>query len=255
MGQEPSNVSYNSNDNNDNDISLNITDIITINICGATCSGKSTLAKYLCKYLNSPIIPINQDQFFNISKLPIYISENLKCRNWETVEGMNFLEFKNFIIEMKNFNLEEFKNKKVYIIVEGFLSSYDFEIVNNLFDINIFLNATKEVCMNRRCQRDYHGNVNNCKNKEFKTWFEEIVWPYYECYRRKQLQNIIDSKKPFYFCKDCLDEKKEEEIVNFIVNVNTCNNDLPDWYLNNDENTLLREEQQLTQLNAKNNFQ
>ncbi|KAL9646493.1 hypothetical protein ABK040_006487 [Willaertia magna] len=224
MGQEQSNVSYNSNDNNDNDISLNITDIITINICGATCSGKSTLAKYLWGILKSIK---TKSEFYG--KLKQYIS--------------------------KDFNLEEFKNKKVYIIVEGFLSSYDFEIVNNLFDINIFLNATKEVCMNRRCQRDYHGNVNNCKNKEFKTWFEEIVWPYYECYRRKQLQNIIDSKKPFYFCKDCLDEKKEEEIVNFIVNVNTCNNDLPDWYLNNDENTLLREEQQLTQLNAKNNFQ
>lgn len=99
-------------------------------------------------------------------------------------------------------------NVKVYVIfVEGFLSCCDFNLICNLFDINIYLNATKDLCLKRRSQRDAKRDVSNV-SKEFILWFNELVWPFHELYRTRQLSNIIKSGKPF-LCVNSNDDIEE----------------------------------------------
>ncbi|KAG2378035.1 hypothetical protein C9374_008657 [Naegleria lovaniensis] len=267
-------------------------EVCIVNINGATCSGKSTLAEYLCQRFNSPIGPIGQDHFIT-NNIPIFKKHILhddqnvqlsdtksmfrEWPNYECEQSINFVRFEQVIktareiILSQHHDLEQMKrqfmelgytfwnenfdpsqtlmisNKKVYlIVVEGFLSCCSFNLMCNLFDINIYLNASKDLCLKRRSWRDQNKELSQV-SKEFISWFNELVWPFHQLYRTRQLSNIIKSGRPFLCLnsKDDIEELQgtnEEKLIDKVSSfindllmnrgesLSLMHHELPDWF-------------------------
>jgi len=252
-------------------------EIVIVNICGATSSGKSTLADRLAQEMNSPILPISQDHFFR-EDLPLFLWKNYKWRNYECRQSVDFDKFRNLIEETITL-LKGLRNRKMvsslqdlgyidwnpsfdvnktrivdvdgqsvpllFIFIEGFLSCSEQSILNDLVDVNIFLNAPKQACMERRCKRDQQVDFSEAP-PSFIDWFSELVWPFYLCYRTMQVRNVISCNKPFLVL-DVLDGQEQprsdlcENVQKFIGNLDykclktKCDTQqfvtqLPEWY-------------------------
>jgi len=183
-----------------------------VGFSGASGSGKTTVAQFLCKELNSPFILIEGDFYYkkiipkhqkyqenwelpecfdfecliqNISKLKLY------CQRFNSIK-----DFENFPTKIYNPRDQEFEvnskffakqkktynndaNETIYIIVDSFLLYFEPRLCN-LIDFSFFIDCTYETSLRRRCQRD-----SEC-TKEF---FDEMVWHHYLIYKNIQLKN------------------------------------------------------------------
>lgn len=137
----------------------NTSKINYIGICGATRSGKSTLAKNIIQKLNSEEKKIiHLDDFFSLER--IYANKN----NWEIPESLDFGEFIKDLDNQKY--IIQYKDKN-YIIAEGFLLFK--QPLCHKFDKSIFINVSKNECKERRM-----------KTTRVPEWyFEKLIWPNY----------------------------------------------------------------------------
>ena len=130
-----------------------------IGLCGATRSGKTTLAKNIIKYLQSDEKHIiHLDEYFSLEKL----CENKN--NWEIPE---VIEWPSLIEDLEN---EKYKIKyknKIYYLVEGFLLFK--QPLCYKFNKSIFIYVTKEVAKKRRMET----------KPVPEDYYETLVWPNY----------------------------------------------------------------------------
>ena len=130
-----------------------------IGICGATRSGKTTLAKSIIQYLKSDEKHlIHLDDFFSLELL--YKHKN----NWEIPE---VIEWRYLIEDMENEKYTiKYLNKK-YIVTEGFLLFK--KPLFYKFHKSIFIWVSKEESKKRRMET----------KPVTEEYFENLVWPNY----------------------------------------------------------------------------
>ncbi|KIK27846.1 hypothetical protein PISMIDRAFT_674139 [Pisolithus microcarpus 441] len=168
------------------------TKVILIGVGGATCSGKTTLAKHLCKILPNSVI-VHQDDFAPPQELiPIHPVYNVQ--DWDSPENaIDWRRFRQFLEnvkrdgripsghvshdplnEQKEFPIdaecfakwrshfeeverrarEDHGTEISWALVDGFLLYWDQESMDQL-DIRIFLRVQHDTLSERRRERDY----------------------------------------------------------------------------------------------------
>ncbi|CAG8524715.1 25097_t:CDS:2 [Cetraspora pellucida] len=191
--------------------------IVTIGIGGASCSGKTTLAKWLLKILPNCTL-FYQDDFFKLEKdLPI--DPTTKYINWDCPEAINFPlflstleklhqtgslpatfvsnEVKNVHKDIKGSGLDELvkqlslrvnealnasagddkNNGWHFVLVDGFLLYYDPEVIKEL-DVRLFVKADRDTLKKRREERAGYITVEGYAIDP-PDYFDKIVWPNY----------------------------------------------------------------------------
>ncbi|KAJ7511418.1 P-loop containing nucleoside triphosphate hydrolase protein [Mycena galericulata] len=191
------------------------TKVITIGIGGATSSGKTTLAKHVRNCLHNSFV-IHQDDFVPpAEKLPK--DPEFGFENWDDAPGaIDWDRMASFLCDLKktgslpsghqsydSFNentavpvddhmisewkkrseqfvaqhLENFGEKLVFAIVDGFLLYWDKRIASNL-DIRVFLRVPEGVAKARREARFYYTPEGEIWRDPPQYW-EKVVWPAY----------------------------------------------------------------------------
>ena len=144
------------------------------------------------------------------------------------MECMESIDFNKFELAIQ----KELAGTPRYLIVEGYLSCCDFQIVSKYFDWIIFLDTTdNEVAKQRRWNRSKKKN----DFEQFSQHFDSHIWKYYLKYRTLQLENIIKSGKPFACIN--VDEKTALEVQNLVdqfLLMDTLPNQPPEWYQQNE---------------------
>ena len=193
-----------------------------IGICGATRSGKTTLAKNIIQYLKSDEKHlIHLDDFFSLELL--YEHKN----NWEIPE---VIEWRYLIEDMENEKYTINYLKKKYVVTEGFLLFK--KPLFYKFNKSIFIWVSKEESKKRRMET----------KPVTEEYSENLVWPNYlrnnyhlaEMKRNKEKNLggdilVLDSTKEtaeemsdkaikFIFNKKEIkrDLKKEQELLDYI---------------------------------------
>ncbi|XP_012274314.1 nicotinamide riboside kinase 1 [Orussus abietinus] len=157
---------------------------LVIGISGATCSGKTSLAKELAsKFKNS--LCIHQDDYFLAQDDPRHIEvPELKHYNWEIVTSLDMEKMHSDILKItKSSSLEDTEQtpKIRILIIDGFII-FNYKPICDLCDLRYFLTLTKDQCWGRRKHRKYDP-------PDVPDYFERVVWPEYIKHKAEILGN------------------------------------------------------------------
>lgn len=164
-----------------------------IGICGASCSGKTTLCHLIEKILMShpnikldDILILSQDRYYkggdsrtnydipDSLEFTLLISDLKKLINGEIVNLPNY----DFKTHSRCKETTQVKPPKI-IIVEGILI-YTQNEVRDLCDLKLFVSAYPELCYNRRLERDIKERDRN-ENDIKEQYFRDVL-PSTNCY-------------------------------------------------------------------------
>ncbi|XP_011311360.1 nicotinamide riboside kinase 1 [Fopius arisanus] len=151
---------------------------IVIGIAGATCSGKTTLAKKLHEKFKNSVL-ISQDSYFLAKDDPrhVHIPE-LNHHNWDILESLDMEKMHSDILEiMSSGGAGRKENDVQFLIVDGFLL-FNYKPIFDLCDIRYFLELSREECERRRSRRVYDP-------PDVPRYFEVVVWPQYARYKKE----------------------------------------------------------------------
>ena len=173
--------------------------MLIIGICGASGSGKSTMAKALCAKLNRPCIYIKQDSYYR----------DHPDMSFEERERLNYDEpgiFEHDLLREDLLRLREGKpiTTKEYdyanhrrcdpgitieptdvVLIEGIHVFYDPE-VRDLMDFKIYIQVDPDVCLLRRVKRDIRDRGRTIESVYRQ--YLETVKPMYE----KHIRNYVE---------------------------------------------------------------
>ncbi|KAL4074345.1 P-loop containing nucleoside triphosphate hydrolase protein [Scleroderma citrinum] len=213
-------------------VSIN-TRVVLIGVGGATCSGKTTLAKHLCKILPNSVI-VHQDDFAPPQEL-IPIHPILNVQDWDSPEGaIDWPRFRQVLTNVKQdgqippghishdplneqrefpidaecfakwrAQFEEVERQArenhgleiIWVLVDGFLLYWDHESMDEL-DVRIFLRVCHDTLMERRRERDYYI-ADGCVWRDPPHYWEQIVWPGYISAHKDMFEGgDVESGKP-----------------------------------------------------------
>ena len=168
-----------------------------IGICGGTCSGKTTLANELLKWLGEDkAVIIDQDSYYKDRSTlttteraeinydhPDSIEFDLLIKHLEQLknnQSINKPKY-NFKTHTRLHETEEIKSKKI-IIVEGILI-FSNKVLKSLIDIKIALDIDAELRLARRIKRDISERGRTMEDileqymNTVKPMFDEYVYP------------------------------------------------------------------------------
>lgn len=140
----------------------NVWPLFVIGLSGATASGKTTLAAKLQHAMHiQTIVPL--DLYF-------YSKEEMKQLNISNKETPQALRFARFLHDLTHVQVQQ-----PLLLVEGFLLYHHPSLIT-LYDVPLFVHASKQVCAQRRQHRS--------QIELHRTWnaqnFEQMIWPSYE---------------------------------------------------------------------------
>ncbi|CDW57344.1 molybdopterin synthase catalytic subunit; molybdo pterin converting factor subunit [Trichuris trichiura] len=165
---------------------------LVVGLGGATCSGKSSIASWLLKFLTSCGIKtalLQQDHFYKEATRELYIAE-LDHWNFDSIEAVDFQQLVN---QMKTI---EKTDRPQVILVEGNMI-FEYQPLDELFDQRFFFTVSYERCSTRRQRRTYEP-------PDVIGYLEQIAWPYYQSSYAKALSRA-DSFE-WINGDECLDE-------------------------------------------------
>ncbi|KHJ46533.1 molybdopterin converting factor, subunit 2 [Trichuris suis] len=151
---------------------------LVVGLGGATCSGKSSIANSLLKFLTNCGIKtalLQQDVFYKEATQELYIAE-LDHWNFDSIEAVDFQQL---ILQVKT--VENTDRPKV-ILVEGNMI-FEYQPLDELFDQRFFFTVTFERCSTRRQGRTYEP-------PDVVGYLEQVVWPYYQNSYAKALSRV-----------------------------------------------------------------
>ncbi|KZT65959.1 P-loop containing nucleoside triphosphate hydrolase protein [Daedalea quercina L-15889] len=189
--------------------------VIFVGVGGATCSGKTTLAKHLRNLLPESVI-LHQDDFAPPQEnIPIHPGYNVQ--DWDSAEGA--VDWPRMIKTLKKVKEtgvippehrshdhlneqrdvpidravserwketftqiarehEERGERLIWVIVDGFLLYWHPEIVEQL-DVRLFLRVPHDVLKQRRHERHGYHTAEGSLWRDPPHYWEQIVWPAY----------------------------------------------------------------------------
>ncbi|KZT56716.1 P-loop containing nucleoside triphosphate hydrolase protein [Calocera cornea HHB12733] len=182
--------------------------VIMIGVGGATCSGKTTLAKYLKAVLPGSLL-VHQDDFApprnQIPIHPIY-----KVQDWDAPagaidwprlrQGLQYIHQHGSMppghASHDHLNVQELvgvdpavmarwkaafagtEEEVTWVLVDGFLMYWDEKVIDSL-DVRLFLRVPREELARRRHARHGYHTAENTLWRDPPGYFEQIVWPAY----------------------------------------------------------------------------
>ncbi|EPS96268.1 hypothetical protein FOMPIDRAFT_1062303 [Fomitopsis schrenkii] len=189
--------------------------VVFVGVGGATCSGKTTLAKHLRSILPGSVI-LHQDDFAPPQEsVPVHPVYNVQ--DWDDAKGAidwermvktlrqvketgeippehyshdHLNEQKDVLIDRevserwkKRFShiekeQEEKGDRFVWVIVDGFLLYWHPEVVEQL-DVRVFLRVPHDVLKKRRHERHGYHTAEGSLWRDPPNYWEQIVWPAY----------------------------------------------------------------------------
>lgn len=152
-----------------------------VGISGATCSGKSSLARSLYDHFTQHsadelvrnVRLIHQDDYFY--KRDSSHHTWIPHMNYINREILSALDMPRMCLDVQtilNSPEDESQQQQNILIIEGFLIFNHSELWQ-LFDIRIHMKVSGQVCLQRRLKRQY--NPPNPPG-----YFEQFLWPFYE---------------------------------------------------------------------------
>ncbi|KAH9941030.1 P-loop containing nucleoside triphosphate hydrolase protein [Amylocystis lapponica] len=178
--------------------------VILVGIGGATCSGKTTLAKHLRRIIPRSVI-IHQDPQELIPIHPVY-----GVQDWDDAKGaIDWPRMVKALAEVKRTgtippehyshdHLNEQRDLPIdtatyerwrdhreadenitWVLVDGFLLYWHPEVVK-LLDVRVFLRVSHEVLKQRRNERSGYHTAEGTLWRDPPNYWEQIVWPAYE---------------------------------------------------------------------------
>lgn len=176
-----------------------------IGISGATCSGKSTLAKKIRENFPTSVM-LRQDDYFLPPDDPRHIKiEELNHINWELITGLDMQKMYSDVINILQ-SPGKTATTKMLLILDGFLL-FEHKAITNLCNWKYFLTLTKEQCWERRRNRIYEP-------PDVPGYFDKIVWPEFVKYKNEVIRNN-ELYETITFIDGC---KSMEEIYEMVSN-------------------------------------
>lgn len=192
---------------------------LVVTLCGATCSGKSTLANLLQKTLQHSS-KFHQDDYYHSEDYQYHIPvPELNHINWELETAFDNRALargiENKLAELKEFQPKIVKSELVsaiqlldafpetrtelftecqellktlslppVVILEG-ITTLNNSSLRQLSDLKIFIGLDHETCVQRRLLRSYDP-------PDPPNYFEKIVWPTYLLNKKDVIKNCSD---------------------------------------------------------------
>lgn len=181
---------------------------IIIGLSGATCGGKSSLAKQITNEFKNSVV-ICQDNYFLPTDDPRHTKiPELNHNNWEILTSMDmekmWLDIQKILESTPKGQAPKETNGKAVLIIDGFII-FKCKTITNLCDLKYFLTLTKETCWERRKSRAYDP-------PDVPGYFEKVVWPEYLKYET-ELKKDKDLCKTIVFIDG---SKSKEEIFEMV---------------------------------------
>uniref|UniRef100_T1IMZ9 Phosphoribulokinase/uridine kinase domain-containing protein n=1 Tax=Strigamia maritima TaxID=126957 RepID=T1IMZ9_STRMM len=156
---------------------------IVVAISGVTCGGKTTLCQKLAAHLPSPVVVLNQDDYFlpEDSSKHVIIKE-LNHANWDIVSSV---DFDKFLQDIQNILTAPPDKIPGILLLEGNLI-LNFSPIDQICNKKFYMVLNKEECWARRRLRVYQP-------PDPPGFFEICVWPMYEMYKKEideSIQNV-----------------------------------------------------------------
>ncbi|KAG2078644.1 P-loop containing nucleoside triphosphate hydrolase protein [Suillus decipiens] len=163
------------------------TKVILVGIGGATCSGKTTLAKHMKDILPNSTIIVKQDDFFLPEEM-LSTHQGLNTKNWDAPSAIDWPRMRKFLRDVKDIgsipldhisysssddgrdvpidenragawktrfqDLEQrclvaANTKVIWVLVDGFMLYWDQDVIHQL-DVCIFLRVQEHILKKRR---------------------------------------------------------------------------------------------------------
>lgn len=173
--------------------------MLIIGICGASGSGKSTMAKALSARLQKPCIYIKQDSYYKDH--PDMSFEERERINYDEPEAFEHDALRNDLIRLRNgqaITAKEYdytQHRRCdpgitieptdVVLIEGIHVFYDQE-VRDLLDFKIYIQVDPDVCLLRRVKRDIRDRGRTIESVYRQ--YLETVKPMYE----KHIRNYVE---------------------------------------------------------------
>ena len=173
--------------------------MLIIGICGASGSGKSTMAKALAARLEKPCIYIKQDSYYKDH--PNMTFEERARINYDEPEAFEHDALRNDLIKLRNgepITAKEYdytQHRRCdpgaiiqpadVVLIEGIHVFYDPE-VRDLMDFKIYIQVDPDVCLLRRVKRDIRDRGRSIESVYRQ--YLDTVKPMYE----KHIRNYVE---------------------------------------------------------------
>ena len=173
--------------------------MLIIGICGASGSGKSTMAKALCQRVEKSCIYIKQDSYYKDH--PELCFEERERINYDEPEAFEHDALRDDLIRLRNgqsITAKEYHYTQHrpghpgftiepadVVLIEGIHVFYDPE-VRDLMDFKIYIQVDPDVCLLRRVKRDIRDRGRNIESVYRQ--YLETVKPMYE----KHIRNYVE---------------------------------------------------------------
>ena len=168
-------------------------------IAGGTASGKTTIAREVCKNLKNKNIEttlIQMDNYylsiddFDNKKISAINWDHPSAINWKKLESDYRALINNKTLKIFTYDFEKSiydKTKEIvlkpseYIVIEGVFALYD-EFLNQEANTKIFVSADSDTRLIRRIERDKKIRFNNFDPNSFIKKWKEVIKPMHNKY-------------------------------------------------------------------------
>ncbi|EFN82408.1 nicotinamide riboside kinase 1 [Harpegnathos saltator] len=150
-----------------------------IGISGATCSGKSTLAKKIYDNFPGSVMVQQDDYFLPVDDLRHVKVAELNHINWEVMTSLDMQKMHSDVLKILELHEKSTAHSsgRRLLILDGFLL-FKHKAITDLCDRKYFLTLSEELCCERRTNRPYEP-------PDPPGYFEKVVWPEYINYKRE----------------------------------------------------------------------
>lgn len=202
------------------------TDVVLIGIMGGTCSGKSTVVKYIKEKIGSEkVLIISQDRYY----LPLDKDVDTSLYNFDSptaIEWSLLMEHLSLLVKGKDVQLPNYDftihnrkketckvSSKKFIIVEGTMI-FCCEKLKNLMSHKIFINADPDVRILRRIERDIkeRGRTLDSVIHQYRTTVRPSHEKYVEPHKNDCDIVIPNNDNNFKKIKNTIDEFTNEKL-------------------------------------------